>query len=552
MIYDLAVRNLPVAPNSRQALRRKPGWSVFVVSGLVWMLTGCSGTSYQRTENLSCTPKLVQSLATYDKYVSQYLDENTRHPVMNLGGQIVWNTRYYLESLLTAYQATGNTKYLRAFEDTGQVVMGLRQTLKFLNVIDPSAPWQTATGPYITKTGWPTYMGAFGPSIPIPTATGAVSLNAQGLYPRLPTMPNLVEITQQPDGSLQFAWTHSGTVLKSYSIQSLSDLEAIEGEKMVFRQSMGRIHVTGAGLPVPGQYSLNPPLLTLWLGEQSGGILLSFARYLVIARDHPEDVDASLAANWRSLVLDLASEYTDHFLDDGGGGFTLHNPIWMAHESADTDAPSDYIYVEVSLRTLLHELTGDQSHLTLARGLMQHQIRHNLPIGSRGWITLRGWPDIYSWSTKAQGPKGSIWDSLTYDNLYPSSTTEGGFFAEMLHVANEFNVASTLGIPTSHYVAHSQTVDQYLRIDDAETRGLFGNMRNGFPRIDSTQDDTVFPTNNPFAGSLFLEDESAQPGDEEHNWQWMQAHSTSPQGWPIGYFLRAWARSEAAINKTCS
>jgi hypothetical protein len=35
------------------------------------------------------------------------------------------------------------------------------------------------------------------------------------------------------------------------------------------------------------------------------------------------------------------------------------------------------------------------------------------------------------------------------------------------------------------------------------------------------------------------------------NWQWMLNYGQTPQGFPIGYFLRAWAEGEAAQLNIC-
>ena len=386
------------------------------------------------------------SLTTYDKYSSQFLDEATKHPTKNLGGDVVWGTRYYLESLITAFEATKNPKYIQAFEDTGASVMGLVETLHLLNVIDPSAPGQTETGPYIDVTGWPTYMNTFGASIAIPTLNGETALYAQSLYPRDATGPSSVEITAQSDGSLQFAWSRAGQTLQTYTLRSIDDLDTIAHQPLIYGQSLGRIKSTGAGLPALGSYKLDTPLLTIWHAEQTGGILLPFARFLLIAKDNPCLADPALVAAWQSMVLQIASSYEDHFTPDGDGGYTLHNPIWMAHTDADNDAPSDYVFAEVSLRILLYELTSDSNQLALARGLLKHQLSRDIPTHAKGWLVVREWPDIQPWTTRSEAPAGSIWHSLAYDTTAPEDSTEGQVFVEMLHIINSYGISSSLEI----------------------------------------------------------------------------------------------------------
>src|SRR5271166_313517 len=170
---------------------------------------GCAGGAVD-PPTLNCSfagsTSAPTSLPTYDQYSASFLSEDTKNPTTNGSGEVVWGTRYYLESLLTAYETTKNVKYLRAFEDTGTAVMNLVQTQTFLDVPDPSAPGQPATGPYLSRTGWPTYAATLGAAIAIPTATGQVALYAQSLYPAFVPAAYYVVITGQPDGTLQFNW----------------------------------------------------------------------------------------------------------------------------------------------------------------------------------------------------------------------------------------------------------------------------------------------------------------------------------------------------------
>jgi len=516
----------------------------------VAITVGCGDTSISPPE-ANCSEFSSSSLVTYDKYSAEFLNEDTRHPTENLGGQVVWGTRYYLESLLTAYQATKNPKYLQAFEDTGTSVMGLAQTISFLNVADPSAPGGSSQGPHIMETGWPTYMGTFGVPISIPTVNGKVALYAQSLYPRNATGPNAIEITSQPDGSVLFAWTRSGKVLDSYPVRAISDLYTIAAQPLDYGQSIGRIHPTGLGLPMPGTYDLGTPLNTIWHAEQTGGILLPFARFLLIAKDTPGAIDPSITAAWQTKVLAIASGYVDHFIPDGSGGYTLRNPQWMAHTDTGTDAPSDYVFAEISLRIVLYELANDPAQLSLARGLLKHQVNQDIPINANGWLVVREWPDIHPWSSRSGAPAGSIWDSLSYDANNGEDATEGGFFVEMLHLANQYGLVSSIGLPASFFQAQGDTFHQYLLIPNAAGQGLAGPLRSEYPQLQSSRSDSIIPDDDPFVGSGYLEPETSDSDDWIANWQWMGSHGGSPQGWPIGFMLRAWARSESAMLQAC-
>jgi hypothetical protein len=500
---------------------------------------------------LDCGAVAAGKMATYDKYSTQFLDLATKHPTTNSGGQVVWGTRYYLESLITAYEATQDAKYLTSFADTGSSVMSLVQTLHLPNVIDPSAPGPVKNVPHIDETGWPTYMQTFGATVSIPTSSGRIALYVQSLFPVYTPAAYFALVTSEPDGSLQFAWSQGDQVLLAYTVHSVADLYSIASEPVVFGQSYGRINPTGLGLPMPGAYALNKPLYTLWHAEQTGGILLPFARFLMIAQTHPDLVDSSLAAAWKSKVLQIASGYVDHFASDGKGGYTLHNPEWMAHPAADTDAPSDYVWAEVSLRILLYELTGDTSHLSLARGLLHNQFDQDIPITSQQWLAIREWPNIYSWSSRSTAPKGNIYDSFNYDPTTPEDSVEGGFFAEMLHLAQTYNLAAQLGIPSSVIADQTNTFHNYIKIANAAALGFPSMLRSAYPTLHSSASDAVIPHADPLASAEYLDPETSDQSDWSDNWQWMQIHGTSPRGEPIGFYLRAWARSEAAMLQSC-
>src|SRR5712692_4716298 len=180
-----------------------------IVPILAYGLAGCLG-GITSQPNPSCTIPVAAnsapSLTVYDQMTAKFLDENTRHPQSNGQGQVIWGTRYYLESLLTAYEATKNPKYIQPFLDSGAWVLRMTETLSVLDVPDPSSPGQTATAPTKSVIGWPTYMATFGQAVAIPTLDGKISFYAQGFNPSLAIGPSFVDVNQQPDGSLTISW----------------------------------------------------------------------------------------------------------------------------------------------------------------------------------------------------------------------------------------------------------------------------------------------------------------------------------------------------------
>jgi hypothetical protein len=522
-------------------------YAIFLVSILI---SGCNSTISPAVTTPAASPPITRSLPYYDHYRAQFLDQATSHPTKNLGGDVVWNTRYYLESLITAYQATANPKYLAAFEETGTTVLNLVQTLQVPGGADPSAPGKLVPESIIQTTGWPTYMATFSEPISVPTADGRVSFYAQSFYPRnaslsnSPVGANFIDITQQSDGTLQFSWCAARTPVQTFTLASVNDFSKITSQPLVYGRSFGRITPTGAGLPAPGRYAVGIPLVTIW-HLQTGGTLLPFVRFLLIAKEHPGTVNPKLVSAWRSKVLQLASDYVDQFDDDGNGGYTFRNPVWMPSTEAGLNSNSDYVFAEVSFRILLFELTGDSTHLVYARGLLRHQLINDIPIGPNGWLMVREWPDVQPWSDKSQAPPGVIWDSLSFDPTAPENATEGFAFAQMLDLASTYHLTETLGIPEAVLRGQLATVEQYLSIPQAPTLGISSSVRYAYPW---SENDSLAnpggPSSDPFAGAGYLWGQPSEFADA--NWQWMLLNGTNPHGLPVGYFLRAWAWSEAA------
>ena len=524
-------------------------FDISIMSSLL-LLFGCSYGQSQYAA-ADCSTVSSTSLQNYDSVSKSVLDEETRHPIGNSGGNIVWGTRYYMESLLDAYEATNNPKYIQAFLDTGNWVMNLAGTLTVLDVADSSSPGHPATSPVITVMGWPTKLQSFGAPVPILTANGQIALYAQGLDPEDPHGPNYFQVIQQQDGSLELAWIRDNTVLQGHTIQNSSDLSALASEPLDFGHSIGRIKPTGLGLPAPGKYEIDFPMQTIW-HEQTAGILLPFARFLLLASQHPELADTATLTQWKSKVLAIAEDEEDEFISDGHGGLRFVNPIWLPNALAGTDAALDYIAVETTLRLFLYQLTRDPHQLAIAKGLILHQTDSHLQINSRGWLLLKYWPDALSWSNQIDAPSGSIWSSFQFDSSAAAPVTDAGFFVYLLHIANSFNLAPDLGITEDLMAENRAALLQYIIIPPGrEPHQSSPLLRSSYPALHSRASDSITPAQDPWAGSGFLTPELADRFFINANWRWMMSYGRDQQGWPIGYFLRAWARSEAAEIGVC-
>jgi hypothetical protein len=496
---------------------------------------------------LTCSLFSTTSLKHYDEMTREFLDEHTMHPSDNSGGGVVWNTRYYLESLLIAYNATRNPKYIKAFVDTGDWVMNMTQTLTFLDRNDPAAPGNAALGPSRSATGWPTYMATLGVPVAVPTATGQIALYAQSLFPAAPNGAGALKVSQKADGSLELDWWRAGLALQSFSVRNIDDLKTIASTPLVYSQSPGRLIPTGLGLPAPGLYVLDNPLLTIWHGEQSGGILIPFLKFLLVARDHAELVNARTAAAWQSKILTIAADYEDQFVPDGSGGLLIRNPEWMPSTEAGLVAPADYVYAEATMRLLLYELFGESKELSIAKGLILHQINFHWQLSPQGWLLLKIWPCIQPWSSRTEAPPGSIWDSLSYDPAFPEESSIGWVVADLMHLAKSYNLSTELGFSDAFYAAHRNTFQQYMRTP----LGIPTTVRNVYPTFNSTASDPIDSSDDPFAGAGFLQPETRDDSFIVVNWNWMATNSPNSQTSSVGYLLRAWARSEAAVLDSC-
>jgi hypothetical protein len=517
--------------------------------GLVSCAANTSGLSAA-----DCSGIVAGELAHYDSYSQQFLNAATSQPDDNLAGNIVWGTRYYMESLLDAYEATGNLKYIQAFVGTGTTVMSEVQTLAITNVADPSAPGSTVDSPTIDETGWPTQLGSFAESIAIPTTDGQVSLYAQNIEPTTVGADGAIyfEVTPQDGGGLTLSWVGASGPLQSYAVTSEADLANIAAAPLVEGQSYGRIKPTGLGLPAPGMYNADSPITTIW-HEQTGGILLPFVRFLVLAKRHPGLADAATIAAWQSEVVKLAAGYVDEFVPDGAGGLIFRNPIWLPNLAAGTNAAADYISVEATMRMFLYVLTGDPNQLAIARGLIIHESQH-WQTNASGWLLLKYWPDMVPWTTRAAAPVGSIWDEYSFDPTDPAPVEDAATYVNMFHEANILKLTGTVGIPDHVYAADRATLQQYLYAGPSEVNNRpAGLLRGAYPTATSTRTDPLSSAEYSLSSAWYVAPEVSDPAFVEANWNWMLQFNQNPEaaGGDVGYFLKAWAMSEAAASAAC-
>lgn len=514
-------------------------------------LFGCSLSPHQGLSPVStlasCTSLSSTSLTHYDEQSSKFLTDGMTNPKSNNYGDVVWNTRYYLESLITAYQATGNKKYLNAFVESGKSVMSLVTSQTVADAAVPINPADASGAPKVSALGFKSFLSSFGYTISIPTSNGKVAMYAQNLQPEL---VNSLGVTALPGGGVKIAWLGGDlhSLSPSYNISSVTDLEGLASIPLLQSTSLGRFEVTGAGLPAPGVYHADSPQPTIWV-EQTAGILLPIARFLLIAKQDPTVADSSIISSWTATVNAIAANDEQFIVSDGTGGAVLHNPRWLANDFADTDAPMDYMAAEGTFRILLYELTQDSHQLDIARALMLHQERANWGISQRGWLLLKYWPDFRPWSDRSGAPAGSIWDQFEASNTSPAPLLDAEFNAEMFHAAQQYGLSADLGITDTLYAANKNTLLQYAFIPDSAE----AIVRASYPSPTSSSTDKEDPyDSDPFASAGYLAGEISSDTFVQANWNWIiQKGTVVPTNLPVGYFLRAWARSEAAELQAC-
>lgn len=536
IFMGIGCSSVPSDPRGLQILKAAPPRPTTFVSG-------CSEVSAQ--------PALQSGdvLQHYDDAVATLLDETTQHPSSNAQGEVVWGTRYYLESLLVAYEATGNLKYINSFIQSGTTVLGIKQTVQVPDVIDPSV---LEAEPAVSvsqriATGWPTSKGMLGHFIKVPAANGKISLYAQTLWPGPSSDTDYLRISQSSSGDLVLSFELNGTVWQSYSVSSEDDLDFISAQPLIYGGTLGRIRNRGAGLPIPGLYPLNSPLSSIWHAEQTAGILLPFLRFLLLAKQQPWIADPKLVADWRDQVVSVAKSYEDEYVDDGSGGLILNTALWMPSPWAGLPVATDYINAEISMRMLLGVLTSDPHELSLARGLLTHEST-NLPLSSTGWLLMESEPDdapSHLVAGDLDNIAGSIWGStlglLSFDNIAPETTAEGGFFVETLQIASDLGLGREIGLTEALCEGERQTFRQYLRLPSSVSGSL---IRMFYPTSQSQTSDPPILSDLPIDAARYL-----QPVTEDSSfvcdyWNWILKNGiTREQG--VGHVLLDWARAEA-------
>jgi hypothetical protein len=207
----------------------------------------------------------------------------------------------------------------------------------------------------------------------------------------------------------------------------------------------------------------------------------------------------------------------------------------------------DYVAAETTFRVVYYEFTEDSHQLALARGLLLHQEKFDWTIGNQGWFLLKDWPDFAGWSKRADAPKGSIWTEFDNDPNGAATITDGGFNAELFATVKQYGLAADLGISDDIYTADQNTLLQYIYISDSEK----AVVRGAYPTKNSTPSDHKNPSADPYASASFLTPEVSSDNFVGSNWNWMENYGFDLGSASLGYFLRAWARSEAAERSMC-
>jgi hypothetical protein len=115
-----------------------------------------------------------------------------------------------------------------------------------------------------------------------------------------------------------------------------------------------------------------------------------------------------------------------------------------------------------------------------------------------------------------------------------------------------FSVSGELGITEDIYRADRKAFQQYLYYGSNSARAPSDTLlRQSYPTASSRVSDPIIPSPDPFAAAGFLTREVADESSVRVNWNWMLNYGQDPHDGSTGYFLRAWARSEAAKLRAC-
>lgn len=446
---------------------------------LTILVAGCAGNQ----SILSSVPSET-ILPNYNRMVTIYLDEATKCPTNNDSGEVVWNTRYYLESLLTAHNAAGSPDYLDRFRETGECVM------KF-------APW-------------PTQAQMYGIPIQVGPSLYAQSMNPSTAYVKVGSETEWLDANQDALG------------------------RAILGAPLVWNNTplpYGRLF--GSGPAISGLYDVSKRYSTAW-DEQTGGILLPFAKYLQIQPD----------PKWLNTVLSIATENEKNLEDDGKGGLVLVNSHNLPNLNAGVNSCTDYTVVEIDLRYQLYKLTGNVHQLEIARRMIQHELQNWNIDPQTGYLLLKFWPNEKSWNSQAEAPVGNVLDVFQYDNTTPAPVTDASFFTDMLHDLKDGGL-----IPVSIYEAQKQTFNRFISKVEPGSAGI---IKAYYPWSGMQDNSTIAFADDRYASDGWLFPELADSAFIGTNQQWMHQYNQMPRipQNRIGYFLRAWSRVDASSPVT--
>lgn len=501
-------------------------------------------------------------MGLYLQMMDYWLDETTRNPKSSVGGSVVWNTRYYLESLLTAYEVTQDRSFLYRFVPTANRVMDLferhtveitPQRMKYelglgamtgrgLEFIDGSlnTPPQT-----IDLAGWPETLATIGRPTPIPSTQNGISFLAQALSGAKYPIPDSLRVSRE-DKFIRLTWTKGGKALNSDILRTRNDWESLNARPLINGTSTHRIFQWEGALPKVGSYPLLPSPPIIWYAEQTAGIGLPLVRFLYLVQKQPDlSQDPALQVRWLSKIIEAAECYEIAFEQTSSHGLEIRNPPFYPLSDAGLPILPNYIYAEVSFRILLFRLTKQVKHFTIARGLIQDMKKY-WKVNSQGHLLLQHWPNAPKWDHSAFQERGSIWDQWQYDRSFPEDTGHVQVFAEVLHLARTLGLEGRLGIPSEIRKAAQRTHSEVLWVPPAEGFGEGWRFRNLFPFADGRVLGVEPIPEDPFQCTSMLPlVDTSDSWYVQRLWETLARFGRAPGNQPIGYMLKAWARLDA-------
>jgi len=173
----------------------------------------------------------------------------------------------------------------------------------------------------------------------------------------------------------------------------------------------------------------------------------------------------------------------------------------------------------------------------------------NLPVSSQGWLLIKDWPDVPSWSEASNAPQGSIWAS--FDSPYsraPESSEEGGFFVETLQFITDYGLGEQMGLTEKLCQAEAQTFQEYLRLPLSGSKPL---VRAAYPTANSRASDPPQYSDDAVDAAKYAQPITQTPSFVCDNWNWMLQNGLTREA-GVGHVLLDWARSETAWQQLTS